>query len=205
MTFGIHAKLDDLQRDFPPHRPLLLGHVHHRHAALPDALEQLVASDHNAGVFGRTRLIKRRGGLQPQGLQKAIFDSTGFQQRADTLQQFGTAGAGFLQVRLALVIRLQLVGEDKDFAFVLIRNAQRNSPCALLGNAHFTSQIPQRKTPGAAKAVWSDWMRGQVTDRGRCRWPDATSPGRKPNRRPPYYGKYPEPRLLACPSARQRI
>ena len=42
---GVHAQLDDLERDAAPHRLLLLGHVDHAAAAFADLLQQLVAAD----------------------------------------------------------------------------------------------------------------------------------------------------------------
>ena len=44
-ALGLHAELDDLQRHPPAHRLLLLGHVDHAAAALPDLLEELVPPD----------------------------------------------------------------------------------------------------------------------------------------------------------------
>ena len=46
---GVHAQLDDLERDAAAHRFLLLGHVNHAAAAFADFLEQFVAADPVAG------------------------------------------------------------------------------------------------------------------------------------------------------------
>ena len=62
----VHAQLDDLERHAPPHRFLLFGHINHAAAALADLLEQLVAADAVAGLFGdgendvRSSLCARR-------------------------------------------------------------------------------------------------------------------------------------------------
>ena len=56
---GVHAQLDDLERDAAPDRLLLLGHIDHAAAAFADFLEQLVAADDRAEFF-RKRLVKRR-------------------------------------------------------------------------------------------------------------------------------------------------
>ena len=48
----VHARLDDLQRDAPLDRLLLLGHVDDAHAAFAELLEQLVGADLGAGLFG---------------------------------------------------------------------------------------------------------------------------------------------------------
>ena len=44
---GVHAQLDDLERDPAAHRFLLLGHVDDAAAAFADLLQQLVAADHH--------------------------------------------------------------------------------------------------------------------------------------------------------------
>ena len=47
--FGVHPQLDNLEGHAAADRFLLLGHIHHAHAALPDLFQQLVATDHGAG------------------------------------------------------------------------------------------------------------------------------------------------------------
>ena len=56
----IHARLDDLQRDFAADRLGLLGHVDHAHAPLADLLEELVGADGIARPFGDGGWIDRR-------------------------------------------------------------------------------------------------------------------------------------------------
>ncbi len=48
---GIHAELDDLERDSALNRFELLGHVNDPAAAFADLLEQFVAPDFVAGLF----------------------------------------------------------------------------------------------------------------------------------------------------------
>ena len=54
--FGVHAQLDDLERDAAANRLLLFGHIDHAAAAFADLLEQLVAADAVAGLFGGKNL-----------------------------------------------------------------------------------------------------------------------------------------------------
>ena len=49
---GVHARLDDLQRDGPLDRLGLLGHEHDAHAAFADLLQELVGADDRAGPLG---------------------------------------------------------------------------------------------------------------------------------------------------------
>ena len=49
----VHAQLDDLERDQPPDRLGLLGHVDRSHAAFADLLDQLVRADDRAGIVLR--------------------------------------------------------------------------------------------------------------------------------------------------------
>ena len=49
--FGVHAQLDDLERDAAADRFFLLGHVNDAAAAFADLLQQFVAADPVAGLF----------------------------------------------------------------------------------------------------------------------------------------------------------
>ena len=51
-TFGVHAKLDDLERHAAANRFLLLGHIDHTAPAFTDSLKQFVTADFVAGLFG---------------------------------------------------------------------------------------------------------------------------------------------------------
>jgi hypothetical protein len=76
---GVHAQLDDFERDPPPHRFLLFGHPHDAETALADLLQQLVMADAGAGLF-------RQNGWQLR--QSAL---------AGSLEQRGAAPHGGLQ------------------------------------------------------------------------------------------------------------
>ncbi len=54
-ALGVHAQLDDLERDPAANRFLLLGHIDHAAAAFANLLEQFVAADAVAGFLGRNR------------------------------------------------------------------------------------------------------------------------------------------------------
>jgi hypothetical protein len=56
---GVHARLDDFERDRPLDRLGLLGHEDHAHAAFADLLQELVGADHCAGALGDGRRIDR--------------------------------------------------------------------------------------------------------------------------------------------------
>ena len=49
---GVHARLDDLERDPALDRLGLLGHEDDAHAPFADLLQQLVGADDRAGAFG---------------------------------------------------------------------------------------------------------------------------------------------------------
>ena len=78
-ALGVHAQLDDLERDAAADRFLLLGHVNHAAAAFADLLEQFVAADPVAGLFGgRNFWAKNLSNLQEIGL---AFVGIRFEQR----------------------------------------------------------------------------------------------------------------------------
>ena len=52
--FGVHAQLDDLQRDTSPHRLGLLGDINHATAAFAELLQQLVTANHVPGFSDMT-------------------------------------------------------------------------------------------------------------------------------------------------------
>ena len=56
--FGVHAQLDDLERDTAADRLLLLGHVHDAATAFADFLQQLVPAKAVTGLLGE-RLDQR--------------------------------------------------------------------------------------------------------------------------------------------------
>ena len=75
---GVHAQLDDLERDAAAHRFLLLGHVDHAAAAFADFLEQFVAAD---AVAQCHRFSDRRcGGGEVAGHQPATERGWAFQR-----------------------------------------------------------------------------------------------------------------------------
>ena len=119
-ALGVHAQLDDLERDAAADRLLLLGHIDHAAAAFADLLEQLVAADAVAGLFGGRDGQgdgwpgNRRGGRQKIGLA-----FMGLEQRADAPAQFGVVAAGLIQIRLPL-LRRQLQGGFKHRHFALM-------------------------------------------------------------------------------------
>ena len=53
---GVHAQLDDLERDAAAHGLRLFGDIHHTAAAFADSLEQLVAPERLADRFVRSIL-----------------------------------------------------------------------------------------------------------------------------------------------------
>ena len=101
----VHAQLDDLERDAAAHRLLLLGHIDHAAAALPDFLQQLIATDPVAGVFAD--LAHQRAGVavsaQSGGrmFQKTTGVLGGAHQGLDPAVQGAVRSASGLEVNRA--------------------------------------------------------------------------------------------------------
>ena len=118
-ALGVHAQLDDLERDAAADRFLLLGHINHAAAAFADLLEQFVAANPVAGFFGQ-----RNGssGCPPQRGSGGDFQESarllgGIEQRFDApAQRASSVAAGLIEIGRA-VCRRQLPRRGKDDFF----------------------------------------------------------------------------------------
>jgi len=90
---GVHAGLDDLERDTAFDRFLLVGHIDHPAAAFANLLQQFIAANLIARLLGH-----EVGGRQLHGLgEKLPRLLLRAQQRFDLLTQFQIALAGIGQ------------------------------------------------------------------------------------------------------------
>ena len=121
---GVHAQLDDLERDAPAHRLPLLGHVDHAAAAFADFLQQLVAADHCAERFlGWARRGDDHGFVRSEGARFFQEITAGFlvrlEKQFDALAQWRVIAAGCVEMRGAL-FRRQLQRGLKDGLFAVL-------------------------------------------------------------------------------------
>ncbi len=120
--FGVHAELDDLERDAAADGLLLLRHIHHAATAIADFLEDLVAANAVAGLFGKRfdqRQVRRRSRFDGHiRIERGASLLVRLQQCFDALPQYHVACAGTLQVGGAFLPcrKLQRGGEDLLFA-----------------------------------------------------------------------------------------
>ena len=119
-ALGVHAQLDDLERNAAAERLLLFGHVNHAAAALADLLEQFVAADFVARLFGH-RKGQDDGGAA--GVRRGfIHEATGlfvrFKQALDPPAQIVVTGTGLPEVFPALVRRQLRRGVENRFVTV---------------------------------------------------------------------------------------
>ena len=101
--FGVHAQLDDFQRHAAPDGFLLFGHVNDTATAFTDLLEEFVAADSVAGLFGNGHepCASRPNESSGQGQERAgLFVVR--QQILHRLTQCVVAGAGLGQESVAL-------------------------------------------------------------------------------------------------------
>ena len=98
---GVHARLDDLERDLAADWLLLLGHVDDAHAPFADLLEQLVGADHRAGPLRDRRFIGRAT-LSDRWCRRLLHEVAGlvdgFQEAFDFRSQVGIGTAGLVQI-----------------------------------------------------------------------------------------------------------
>src|SRR5439155_17130353 len=95
---GIHAQLDDLERDTASNGFFLLGHVNHATTAFTDLLKAFVAADAVARFLGyRNHASGDYEGFGGYGRRRFIQEFARFcmgtEQRLDALPKLGVAGA----------------------------------------------------------------------------------------------------------------
>jgi len=93
----VHPRLDNLQRHLAPHRPNLLGHVHHAHPTPADLLQQLVRPDTGANSLGREAFGFGYPKARRWRLQKAARVLVSLQQRFHLFSQLGISSARSIQ------------------------------------------------------------------------------------------------------------
>ncbi len=95
---AVHAGLDDLQGDEPPHRVGLLGHVDGAHAALADRLQELVGDDDGTGPLISRRHVDCRS-ADVRHVQQPQRPRVRPQQGLDLVPQPAVVPAGCVQER----------------------------------------------------------------------------------------------------------
>ena len=103
---GIHAGLDDFERDAAADRRLLLGHVHHAHAPFADLLQELVGADQRAGLLGQRWIGREKNRTAPKeaagSIEQRIRVVVRLKQRRYPRAQCGIAAGRLIEVSLAL-------------------------------------------------------------------------------------------------------
>ena len=101
-ALGVHAQLDDLERDPAANRLLLLGHINHAAAAFADLLQQFVAAYPVAGFLRGNRREPDGPARSRRNSRPAFQELPGVvacpKQFLDALAQSGLAGAGLVQI-----------------------------------------------------------------------------------------------------------
>ena len=115
---GVHAQLDDLERDAAPHRLALLGHPDDAEAAFADLLQQLVAADHLCRGFldwgfGDGEPLSLQGGSG----QEAVVGKMFLQQLVHLAAESDIPAARPLKIRRARLRRGHLQCFKKNFPF----------------------------------------------------------------------------------------
>ncbi len=118
----VHARFDDLQRNFAPHRLLLFGNEYQPEAPLTNLLHQLVCTDHYpwafdnrcevGGVVGTSQRISDDFVVDRDGIKQIVRPIMGLEQLVDLGPQPRIARADVCQEGVALVRRLFKSGEE---------------------------------------------------------------------------------------------
>src|SRR5664280_1478608 len=100
-AFGVHAELDDFERDAAANRLLLLGHINDPATTFANLLEQLVSANLVAGFLGE-RHVDRGGSLEVETCRWCFEEILRLlmrpKQRLHALTQDGVARAGLVQI-----------------------------------------------------------------------------------------------------------
>ncbi len=99
---GVHPGFDDFERDAAADRLFLVGHVNDAAAAFANLLEQLVVADAFADLDGGGRDLDGVGGLRGGGVEERVRAFVGLEQLLDAAAQAGFAGAGGVEVGVAM-------------------------------------------------------------------------------------------------------
>ena len=119
---AVHAGLDELERDRPPHRLGLLGHVDRAHAPLADRLQELVRADDRAGDLGRRTRGRRESRRRGSSFEEAAGLKVGVDQPLNAVTQLVVRTASAGQERGSLRFRgdLDRSAEDRIEAGVVV-------------------------------------------------------------------------------------
>ena len=140
---GVHAQLDDLERDATADRLFLFGHVNRAAAAFADFLQQLVGTNAVAGLLFRGEIARRgdagsrrvgsgrrvRHGLSERDFsfgKKILGVDSDRQQFFDAGPQGVIAGASAVKERLAFRGVFQLARGVKHRFFLFDRGLHRS-------------------------------------------------------------------------------
>ena len=95
---GVHAGLDELQRNHSLDGLGLLSHPDRAHAAFADLLQKLVRTDDGAGDLGRLRLRDR--GVPPSSdtLEEAADFGLSLQQAFHAAAELRVAATGLIEI-----------------------------------------------------------------------------------------------------------
>src|SRR5262249_42876079 len=117
---GVHARLEDLERDSAADRLLLLGQEDDAEAALADLLQQLLRADDRAGALAE-RI--RKGSSEPcgRGLEKPLVLVVYAEQALDACPQARVLTTLLLDVTAAGFRRRDTAGGVEDGFFIGLR------------------------------------------------------------------------------------
>ncbi len=103
---GVHARLDDFERDLTLHGFLLLSDEHQTEATLPNLFLELVRPDLGAGALGETLTDRRTDIGRRFQFEQTVGVVVGLEEDFDPPLQLKVAAAGLFQKASALASRL---------------------------------------------------------------------------------------------------
>src|ERR1051325_5088549 len=103
----VHASFDDLESNLTADGLLLFSKVNDAAAAFANLAEELVTSDHIAGLFEEGQVELAGSGEAVEGIGAAVMRG---EERSDFLAQEGVGAASGLEISLALGFSAEIEG-----------------------------------------------------------------------------------------------
>ena len=151
-VFGVHPQLDDFEGNAAANGFFLLGHINHPATAFADFLQEFVAPNVVAGLFGRRRGNDEGAtGRGRRRFQERIGTLVGLEEGREPGAKCLVPRAGLVEVGFALRAFGPLAGLSEEDVFPLVIRFHRRRRWGL----HLYMRIPAGKSMAESQTFFS--------------------------------------------------